>query len=68
MLLMTADYARARNDKAERTRNWLVGHMRVKPFITPRITAIDVAQANEEARAASPRRRSRAVEREAEPA
>ena len=45
MLLMTAEYARARNAKAERTKNWLVGNMRVKPFSTPKVTAIDVVAA-----------------------
>ena len=46
MLLMTAEYARARNAKAERTMNWLVGNMRVKPFSTPKVTAIDMVAAD----------------------
>lgn len=66
MLLMTADYARARNEKAERTMNWLVGNMRVKPFSTPRISSIDVVAADAEAGAG--RRRRRAADREVEPA
>lgn len=67
MLLMTADYARARNEKAERTMNWLVGNMRVKPFSTPKITALDVADADAEAKP-RPSRRKRAAARQAEPA
>lgn len=55
MLLMTADYAQARNEKAERTKNWLIGNMRVKPFTTPKITAIDVAAADGRRRAPSRR-------------
>lgn len=59
MLLMTADYARTRNEKAERTMNWLVGNMRVKPFATPKISAIDVAAADAEAAPRRARRRER---------
>lgn len=59
MLLMTADYAQARNDKAERTRNWLIGNMRVKPFTTPMITAIDVAAADGAVRPKSRKRTTR---------
>lgn len=67
MLLMTADYARTRNEKAERTMNWLVGNMRVKPFATPKISAMDVAAADAEANPRRGRRR-RAADRQAEPA
>ena len=62
MLLMTADYARARNEKAERTKNWLIGNMRVKPFTTPKITAIDMAAAQSDAEQTPRRRRARAVQ------
>jgi len=64
MLLMTADYARARNEKAERTKNWLIGNMRVKPFVTPNITAIDVAAADGEVRTRSRRARAAAPQTE----
>lgn len=66
MLLMTADYASARNAKAERTMEWLVGNMRVKPFATPKITAIDVAAADAEP--AQPRARRARARREVEAA
>lgn len=68
MLLMTADYARARNEKAERTMNWLVGNMRVRPFTTPKISAIDVVAADAEPAPRRRVRRARADDQVAEPA
>lgn len=66
MLLMTAEYARARNAKAERTMQWLVGNMRVKPFSTPKITAIDVAAADAEVTPRRARRTPASAQRESE--
>ena len=58
MLLMTADYARARNEKAQRTMNWLVGNMRVKPFSTPKVSTIDVIAAEKGTQPRRARRRA----------
>lgn len=46
MLSMTTAYARSRDAKALRTRDWLVANMGVKPFSTPHIQTFDVDPAS----------------------
>lgn len=62
MLMMNAEYARMRDEKAEQTMQWLVRNLRVQPFTTPKIATIDVTTAvgDDRAPASAPRAPRRA--------